>query len=81
MKHNPDNRRDNVGRIQRNIDMTIHNMELADEMIAKTSDEKTKKELTEKNSRRREALEGMRHEIKDEALAREREHFQQSQEP
>jgi len=47
-KPKPDDRRDNVEKIQKNIDMTIHNMELADDMIAKTDDEKTKKELMEK---------------------------------
>ena len=69
-KPKPDDRSNNVERIQRNIDMTIHNMELADEMIEKTSDEKMKKELSEKNDRRRHALDGMRDEIKDEAKAR-----------
>jgi small acid-soluble spore protein (thioredoxin-like protein) len=47
--------------------MTIHNMELADEMIEKTSNEKNSQELIEKNERREDALRGMRHEIKDEA--------------
>ncbi|MCX7714303.1 MAG: small acid-soluble spore protein Tlp [Clostridia bacterium] len=69
MKNKPDNRKDNVKRIQKNINMTIHNMELADDMIAKTVDEKTKKALIDKNERRRQALSGMRHEIKDEADA------------
>ena len=69
-KPNPDDRRDNVERIQKNNDMTIRNMELADEMAAKTSNQKTKKELSEKNKRREDALEGFRHEIKDEADAR-----------
>ena len=69
-KPKPDDRRDNVERIQKNIDMTIHNMELADDMIAKTDDEKTKKELMEKNERRRHALDGMRREIRDEAIDR-----------
>lgn len=68
---NPDNRDDNVERIQRNIDMTIRNMEAAEEMIAKTSDEKMKKSLAAKNERRRDALEAMRREIRDEAEARE----------
>lgn len=67
MKSKPDDRRDNVNRIQKNIDMTIHNMELADEMISKTDDQKTKKDLKEKNERREQALTGMRHEMKDEA--------------
>ena len=35
MKNKPDDRRDNVDKIQKNIDMTIHNMELADELIEK----------------------------------------------
>ncbi len=71
MKPNPDDRRDNVDRIQRNIDMTIENMERADEMIATTSDHKMKQVLKDKNQRREQALEGMRHEIKEEAAAKE----------
>ena len=67
MKKNPDNRADNVENIQKNIDSTIKNIHLANEMIDKTSNEKTKKELSGKNERREQALNGMRHEIKDEA--------------
>ncbi|EPY2274607.1 small acid-soluble spore protein Tlp [Clostridium sporogenes] len=67
MKNKPDDRRDNVDEIQYNITKTIQNCELADEMIAKTDDEKMKETLIEKNQRRREALDGMREEIKDEA--------------
>ena len=63
----PDDRRDNVEKIQKNINMTIHNMELAEEMIEKTSNEQTRQELIDKNERRRDALDGLRHEIKDEA--------------
>lgn len=70
MKHNPDDRKDNVEKIQENIDMTIQNMEIADEMIAKTDNRKTKEELKAKNERREDALAGMRSEIKDEADAR-----------
>jgi small acid-soluble spore protein (thioredoxin-like protein) len=69
---NPDNREDNVERIQHNIDMTIHNMEAAEEMISKTPDKNMKETLTGKNERRRQALDGMRSEIKDEAKAREK---------
>jgi len=69
---NPDNREDNVERIQRNINYTIQNMEAAEEMIAETSDERMKKTLNEKNDRRRQALDGMRSEIRDEANARKR---------
>ncbi len=68
---NPDNREDNVERIQKNIDMTIHNMEAAEDMIAETPDENMKEALSEKNERRRQALDGMRSEIRDEAKARE----------
>jgi small acid-soluble spore protein (thioredoxin-like protein) len=71
-KPKPDDRKDNVEKIQYNIDKTIQNMEMAEEMIAKTDNEKTKKELLEKNERRRSALEGMRKEIRDESIAREK---------
>lgn len=68
MKNKPDDRRDNVDRIQHNISNTIQNIELADEMIEKTDDEKAKKTMTEKNERREDALNAMREEIKDEAI-------------
>jgi small acid-soluble spore protein (thioredoxin-like protein) len=64
---NPDDRKDNVGKIQQNIDMTLRNMESADEIIPKTSDPKAADALKGKNERRRQALKGMRKEIQDEA--------------
>lgn len=64
----PDDRSNNVDRIQDNITMTIQNIHRADEMIEKTSDNKMKNELKEKNRRRQDALKGMRSEIRDEAL-------------
>lgn len=67
MKSKPDDRRDNVDRIQENIDNTIRNMNLADEVIEETDDEKIRKDLSAKNERREEALDSMRKEIKDEA--------------
>jgi small acid-soluble spore protein (thioredoxin-like protein) len=67
MKSKPDDRTDNVDRIQYNIDKTILNCELADDMIEKTDDPKMKETLKEKNKRREEALTSMRTEIKDEA--------------
>jgi len=67
LKHNPDNRSDNVENIQKNIDATIRNIHLADEAIEKSSDKKMKQELGDKNVRRQHALDAMRHEIKDEA--------------
>ncbi len=69
-KNKPDDRRDNVEKIQNNINMTIHNIEAAEEMIGKTNDEKMKKDLKEKNKRRIDALDGMREEIRDEAIDR-----------
>jgi small acid-soluble spore protein (thioredoxin-like protein) len=70
-KPNPDDRRDNVEKIQYNIDMIIENTERANEMIAETSDEKTIQALTEKNERREAALQSLRDEIRDEALDKE----------
>lgn len=69
-KPNPDNRSDNAERIQRNIGYTLKNMEAADEMIEKTPDEKMKNDLSEKNERRRQALRGMRSEMRDETKDR-----------
>lgn len=69
MKQNPDDRRDNVDRIQRNIDMTVDNIRRANDVIVETSDKRLKQSLTNKNERREHALEGMRREIKDEAKA------------
>ena len=72
MKPNPDDRRDNVEKLQVNISNTIENIHRAEEMIEKTSDEKMKETLKEKNKRRENTLEGLRSEIREEALARER---------
>lgn len=63
---NHDNRSDNAERIQKNINNTIGNIEAAEEMILETSDKKMKKTLSDKNKRRRQALEGMRNEMRDE---------------
>ena len=68
MENKPDDRRDNVDRIQHNISNTIENFNLAEESIEITSDPKTKKTLEAKNERRLDALNGMRSEIRDEAL-------------
>jgi len=70
----PDDRRDNVEKIQRNINNTIENIEAAEDMMAKTDNPEQRRQIQEKNDRRREALKGMREEIRDEALARERDY-------
>jgi small acid-soluble spore protein (thioredoxin-like protein) len=67
MKRNPDNRDDNVERIQESIDGTVRNIRKANEAIRATSNDKTREELISKNERRADALNGLRHEIKDEA--------------
>lgn len=72
MKAKPDDRRDNVERIQKNMNHTIENMRKAEEMAEETSDDAMRKDLKEKNDRREEALKGMRSEIRDEADAREK---------
>jgi len=73
-KPKPDDRRDNVEKIQVNISNTIQNHRETEEMIAKIDDEKMKKDLEEKNKRREQSLQGMREEIRDEAIARENEY-------
>ncbi|MBP7221961.1 MAG: small acid-soluble spore protein Tlp [Sedimentibacter sp.] len=67
----PDDRRDNVERIQFNIDNTIMNYRKTEDTIKITEDEKQKQELEEKNRRRDQALKGMRKEIRQEAVDRE----------
>lgn len=68
MKNKPDDRRDNVDKIQNNINNTIENIHLAGEAIEKTDDEKMKKALKEKNERREESINSMKTEIRDEAI-------------
>lgn len=72
MKHKPDDRSDNVEKIQRNITNTIQNIELTEEAIRSADDPAVKKSLQAKNERREEALDSMRVEIRDES--RDREH-------
>jgi len=67
MKNKPDDRSDNVEKIQKNINNTIENMEIAEDMIANLYDDKAKNDLRAKNDRRRQAIAGMRREVKDEA--------------
>lgn len=71
MKSKPDDRRDNVEKIQANITNTIRNMEAAEEIMAETDNPVQKKSLEAKNARREEALNSMRIEIQDEANDRQ----------
>jgi small acid-soluble spore protein (thioredoxin-like protein) len=68
MKSKPDDRSDNVDRIQNNISNTIQNIQRAEDMIEETDDEKMKETLTQKNQRREQSLNSLRREIKDEAI-------------
>ena len=70
MKNKPDDRRDNVDKIQRDITSTIQNFHLAEEAIEETDDEKMKETLIQKNARREEAINGMKTEMRDEGIAK-----------
>lgn len=66
----PDNREDNVPRIQRAISNTIRNMREAEDYLdehASEIGEEERRQIEAKNERRREAIEGLRGEIHDEA--------------
>lgn len=71
-KPKPDDRSDNVERIQYNINHTISNFRETEELIDKVDDPEERRALEEKNQRREQALSGMRREIKDEATAKEK---------
>ncbi|RHW42145.1 small acid-soluble spore protein Tlp [Neobacillus notoginsengisoli] len=63
----PDDRSDNVEKLQEMIHNTIENMERAEETLALSDSDETKRQVEEKNARRRESIEAMRMEVKDEA--------------
>jgi small acid-soluble spore protein (thioredoxin-like protein) len=67
-KPKPDDRRDNVNKIQSNINNTIVNYRKTEELINNVDDDKQKRELEEKNERRKQSLKNMKREIKDEAI-------------
>lgn len=66
----PDDRSDNVEKLQEMVQNTIENIEKAEETMQFASSEEREK-IREKNRRREEAIAAMRAEIKDEAAARE----------
>jgi small, acid-soluble spore protein tlp len=66
----PDNREDNVPRIQRAISNTIRNMREAEDYLDEHAGEiggEERSRIEAKNERRRESLENLRSEIRDEA--------------
>lgn len=68
-KPKPDDRSDNVEKLQKMIHNTIENMEAAEESMAFTDSEEQRQKIETKNERRRESLEALRSEVKDEARA------------
>ncbi|MGH4050780.1 MAG: small acid-soluble spore protein Tlp [Clostridium sp.] len=68
MKNKRDDRSDNVDKIQENICNTIENFNITEETISKTENEESKKTLEAKNDRREQSIDGMRSEIRDEAI-------------
>ena len=66
-KPNPDDRSDNVEKLQSMIHNTIENMEAAEESLAFTDSEQQRQQIESKNQRRRESIDSFRSEIKDEA--------------
>ncbi|MDB4866192.1 MAG: small acid-soluble spore protein Tlp [Cohnella sp.] len=66
----PDDRSDNVEKLQEHVQNTIINLEESEEYLDEHAEELNSQEaenLAEKNDNRRESIEGMRSEIKDEA--------------
>ncbi|ALC90341.1 small acid-soluble spore protein Tlp [Bacillus sp. FJAT-18017] len=68
-KPKPDDRSDNVEKLQQMIHNTIENMEAAEETAAVSDSSETRRQVEEKNARRRESLDALRAEVKDEARA------------
>ncbi|SDI99900.1 small acid-soluble spore protein Tlp [Salimicrobium halophilum] len=62
----PDDRSDNVEKLQENVQNTIRNIEKSHDAYEFSTD-KEKELLRQKNEKREAAIEGMREEIKDEA--------------
>jgi len=71
MKNKPDDRRDNVEKLQEHITNTIQNIELAEETMSQASSSQMKEQIAAKNKRREQALSNMRQEIRDDAQDQE----------
>ncbi|MBT2647482.1 small acid-soluble spore protein Tlp [Bacillus sp. ISL-34] len=69
-KHNPDNRLDNVEKIQDAIENTEENITAANETLSFSSPVE-KMSIKAKNERRRKSIDGMKEELQDEQEARE----------
>lgn len=70
---NPDNRSDNVEKLQRSIDNTMANLREAEDFVKAHGNEmraEDKEDITAKNARREQAIDGFRNEIQDEVSYR-----------
>jgi len=67
-KPKPDDRSDNVEKLQEMVHNTIENMEEA-EATMEFSNEKDRSQIAAKNEKRRESIDSLRQEIKDEFQA------------
>lgn len=68
-KPKPDDRSDNVEKLQEMVQNTIGNMRQAEETMHVTDDEESRVKIAAKNDRRFESIQAMRDEISDEATA------------
>lgn len=66
-KPNPDDRSDNVEKLQAMIQNTENNIEAAEESLALTDSDTQRSQIEAKNERRRESIDSFRSEIKDES--------------
>ena len=62
---NPDYSQGNQERVKTKINKTMHNAEVANEILEKTNDDLLKARLIEKNSRRQDAVNKMKEEISE----------------
>lgn len=69
-KPNPDDRSDNVEKLQTMVQNTMKNIEEAEEAVA-CSNEEERQRIQQKNHNREVSIEAMRSEIKDESEARQ----------
>ncbi|MBA9029116.1 small acid-soluble spore protein Tlp [Peribacillus huizhouensis] len=69
-KHNPDDRSDNVEKLEDMIQNTMENIEAAEETLEFASGDE-RNAIKEKNQRRQESIESFKNEIQDEKQARE----------
>lgn len=69
----PDNRKNNVERLQEMKENTKHNIEAAEETMRNPNlSQEEREKIADKNERRRESIRAFESEIKDEMRARER---------